>query len=79
MMDIESFVQEFARQFDDIPADEFKPGTLFKDNDEWSSMTALSIIAMIDENYSVRLTGDDIRKSSTVFDIYNIVAEKVNS
>jgi acyl carrier protein len=79
MMDIESFVKEFARQFDDIPADEFTPGTLFKDNDEWSSMTALSIIAMVDENYSVRLTGDDIRKSSTVTDIYNIVTEKANS
>jgi acyl carrier protein len=77
-MDIENFVHEFAKQFDDVPAESFTPDTLFKDNDEWSSMTALSIIAMVDENYSVRLTGDDIRKSSTVSDVYNIVLEKAS-
>jgi acyl carrier protein len=78
-MDIESFVQEFALQYDDIPADTFTPDTLFKDNDEWSSMTALSIIAMVDQNYSVSLTGDDIRKSLTVSDVYQIVTAKANS
>jgi acyl carrier protein len=77
-MDIESFVQEFAEQYDEIPAESFTPDTLFKENDEWSSMTALSIIAMADANYDVRLTGDDIRKSSTITDIFNIVAEKAN-
>jgi len=79
MVDIENFVQEFAKQFDDIPAESFAPGTLFKENDEWSSMTALSIIAMVDENYSVRLTGDDIKRSSTVSDVFSIVNEKSNA
>ena len=75
-MSIENFVHEFAKQFDDVPVESFTPDTLFKDNDEWSSMTALSIIAMVDETYAVRLTGDDIRKSSTVAEIFKIVAEK---
>lgn len=75
-MDIESFVQEFAEQYDEIPPESFTPETLFKENDEWSSMTALSIIAMVDANYDVRLTGDDIRKSTTITDIFNIIAEK---
>ncbi|MEO3404321.1 hypothetical protein AAFN85_10485 [Mucilaginibacter sp. CAU 1740] len=78
-MNIETFVQEFAEQFDEIPADQFAADTLFKENDEWSSMTALSVIAMVDQNYSVRLTGDDVRKSSTIEDIYNIVASKQNA
>jgi acyl carrier protein len=34
---------------------------------------------MVDEIYAVRLTGDDIKRSSTVTDVYNIVAEKANS
>ncbi|MFD0765444.1 acyl carrier protein [Mucilaginibacter lutimaris] len=78
-MNIETFIQEFAEQFDEIPADRFAADTLFKENEEWSSMTALSVIAMVDQNYSVRLTGDDVRKSSTVEDIYNIVATKLNA
>jgi acyl carrier protein len=78
-MDIEKFVREFADQYDETITDDFGPDTHFKENDEWSSMTALSIIAMVDDSYSVRLTGDDVRKSSTIQDIYNIVLEKTNS
>jgi acyl carrier protein len=78
-MNIEQFVKEFAEQFDEIPTGEFTAGTLFKENEEWSSMTALSVIAMVDQNYAVRLTGDDVRNSSTVEDIYNIVHTKRNS
>jgi len=76
-MDIKSFVQNFAEQFDDIDTSGFTPETQFKENEEWSSMTALSVIAMVDQNYSVQLTGNDIRGSSTILDIFNIVSEKV--
>lgn len=78
-MNIEKFVSEFAEQFDEIQTDEFTAYTLFKENVEWSSMTALSVIAMVDDNYSVRLTGDDVRKSLTIKDIYNIVVLKVEA
>ena len=77
-MDIESFTKEFALQFDEVPTASFSGDTLFKENEEWSSMTALAIIAMVDENYAVRLTGDDIRKSNTINDIYQIVVVKSN-
>lgn len=78
-MDTEQFVRQFAEQFDDISTDDFSLDTKFKENDEWGSMTALSIIAMVDNSYSVRLTGDDIRKSSSIKDIYNIVAFKITA
>ncbi len=78
-MNIEQFVRRFAEQFDEIPTDDFTIDTRFKENDEWSSMTALSLIAMVDDSYSVRLSGDDIRKSSTIKDIYDIVAAKATA
>lgn len=76
-MNIETFTGEVAEQFDEISTDSFGPETQFKENDEWSSMTALSIIAMVDQNYAVRLTGDDIRNSTTIQHIYDIVASRV--
>ena len=78
-MNIEQFVRQFAEQFDEIPTDDFSIDTKFKENEEWSSMTALSVIALVDDSYSVRLTGDDIRKSSTIQDIYDIVASRVTA
>ena len=73
-MDIETFTDNFAGQFDDTPADKIKPETNFRDLNEWSSLIALSIIAMIDEEYGVTLKGDDIKNATTIQDIFNRVA-----
>jgi len=74
---MEKFVKHFAEQFDETDASEFTIETRFREFEEWSSLTALSIIAMVDEVYNVKLTGDDIRKSSSLLDVYNIVKSKM--
>lgn len=76
-MEINDFIEKFAEQFDDTDVSEIKTDTVFKDLDEWSSLVALSVIAMVDEEYDVTLKGDDIRNSSTVEDLYNTVKSKM--
>ena len=76
-MDEKEFVQNFANQFDDTDASDFSMSTRFRDIDEWSSLIALGVIAMADEEYDVTLKGDDIIKSNTVEDIYNIVKSRM--
>ena len=76
-MNINVFIENFASQFDETDASEFTASTSFRDLDEWSSLIALSVIAMVDEEYDVTLKGDDIRNSNTIEDLYNIVASKV--
>ena len=75
-MGLKEFIENFADQFDETDASEITANTVFKDLDEWSSLTALSIIAMVDEEYDVTLKGDDIRNANTVDDLFNIVASK---
>lgn len=75
-MDIQEFVQNFAEQFDEIETSEFTAETNFRDNDEWSSLTALSIIAMVDEMYDVKLTGDELKACKTIVDVFNVVSNK---
>ena len=70
------FISNFAAQFDDTDIEEFKAETKFREIEEWSSLTALSIIAMVDEEYNVALKGDDIRNSQTINDLYTIVCSK---
>lgn len=78
-MELNKFIQNFAEQFDETDIEVFTAETNFNEIDEWSSLTALSILAMIDEEYDVKLTGDDMRKSKTVGDIFNIVKLKANA
>lgn len=76
-MNQKEFVKNFAEQFDETDPAIFSIETEFRSIDEWSSINALSIIAMVDEVYGVKLTGDDIRKSATLEDLYNIVKSRL--
>lgn len=76
-MEIEEFVNNFASQFEDTDASEFHAEKNFREIEEWSSLSALSIMAMVDEHYKVKLSGEDIRKSSTIMDLFEIVKQKV--
>lgn len=75
-MEIKQFIENFANQFDETDPAEITAVTAFHDLDEWSSLTALSIIAMVDEEYDVTLKGDDIKNAVTVEDLFNTVVSK---
>lgn len=72
-MDINDFIRHFAEQFEETDASEFAPDTVFRDNDEWSSLMALSVMAMVDEEYDVQLNANEMRSVNTIEDLFNIV------
>lgn len=75
-MDLNEFVNMFAECFDDTDASEISATTIFRDLDEWSSLTSLSIIAMAKTEYDKTITGMEIRACKTVSDVYNLVKNK---
>ena len=72
-MELNDFIQNFAEQFDDTPASEFKADTVFHELDEYSSLIALTVIAMVDEEYNVTLSGNEMKAAVTIEDLYNTV------
>lgn len=76
-MELKDFIANFAEQFDDTDVNDIQATTEFKELDEWSSLLALSIIAMADEEYNVTLKGEDIRNSKTIEDLFNVVKSRV--
>ncbi len=75
-MTLDEFVMAFAEEFDETPINQFTPTTEFKSLKEWGSLTALSIISMVDENCEKRITGADLRSVSTIEELYNLVESK---
>lgn len=75
-MDINAFIDNFAGQFDDTDRSAFAPKTKFRELAEWSSLIALSIISMVDEEYEVLLSGDDVKNAQTIQDIFNTIQAK---
>ena len=67
----------FAEQFDETDASVFTPETVFHELEEYSSLIALSIIAMIDEELGVTIGANEMRSSVTIKDLYDQVMAKV--
>ena len=75
-MDIKEFIEYFADELDETTIDELSPETDFKALGEWSSLVALSIIAMVEDNYEKEIKGEDLRSSTTLQDLFNLVESK---
>lgn len=72
-MEISDFIENFAAQFEDTDSAAFTPETKFRELDEWSSLTALSILAMVDEEYDVQLKADEMRKTNIIQELFDLV------
>ena len=77
-MDIKEFIEHFIEQFDEAPVIEVTPETRHHETDEWTSMIALSVMAMIDEEYDVQIRADEMRNSQTVQELFDIVQSYLN-
>ena len=65
-----NFLELIAEIFENTPKDDISLDSKFKLFDEWDSLIALSLIAMFDTEYNVKLSGDQIRAANTLEDLY---------
>ena len=72
-MDIQEFIAKFEDVFDDTDVSTLQPDTQFRELDEWTSMIALSTMAMVCDEYDVELTADEMRSANTFQDLFNTV------
>lgn len=75
-MELNAFVELIADQFDDTPKDAFSADTKFRELEEYDSLVALSIIAIVDEEMEKKITGADIRTCETIADLYTLIGTK---
>jgi acyl carrier protein len=73
-MDLNEFVQHFTKEFEETPAEQFTPSTVYKELEEWDSLIALSIISMVDEKLNKEIRGDDLRRCKTIEELYLVLS-----
>lgn len=74
-MNITEFIEKFVEQFDVEVS--ISASTSFRELDEWSSLTALNVLMMIDEEYGVALPADEMRQTKTVQELFDLVQSKL--
>ncbi|RGN33228.1 acyl carrier protein [Bacteroides oleiciplenus] len=75
-MDLNDFINGFAKQFDETDISDIRSETLFQNLEEWSSLTALSIIAFLKIEYNKTITAKEIRSCATVKDLFELISSK---
>ena len=75
-MTLNEFIKKFAEEFNETPMSDFTADTKYRQLDEWSSLSGLSIISMIDEEFDKQITGADLRSVLTIEELYNLVKSK---
>ena len=75
-MNLNDFIKDFADQFDETEFEEFHPETVYRDLDEWSSLTGLAILNMIDKKYGVKITATEIKSTTTIESVYSLILSK---
>ena len=75
-MEIKEFIEKFAEIFDDTDASNLTPETKFRELDEWSSLSALGVIALADEEFEVELSGNEMRKANTIQELFDLINNK---
>lgn len=76
-MEIKEFIRNFADQFDEIDVNALAPETNFRELEEWSSIVALSVLAMIDDEYDVQVKADEMRRTTLVQELFDLVQSKL--
>lgn len=76
-MNVQEFIQNIEREFDSLKPGTLKPESDFRKDFQWNSVNALIMIALITTEYGVTLNSEDIRKSITLQDLYNIVQSRM--
>lgn len=73
---VDEFVRNFESTVEGTEPGSLNPDTEFTTLDEWDSLAALSVLAMVDAEYETEITGNELRNSKTLRDLFTIVQSK---
>ena len=75
-MTINEFLRNFENALEGITAGSLEPKLEFRNLQQWDSLAALSVMAMVNAEYDVELAAEELKNSKTIEDLFQIVAAK---
>jgi acyl carrier protein len=73
---LEDFTARFAECFYQVESGSIKADTQFKKVEEWGSMMALIVIAMVDAEFGKTITAEDLKSANTVAELFEVIKNK---
>ena len=77
VMTVEDFIKNIETEFEDLVPGKMKADTNFREAFDWNSINALILIAMVKTEYGAAINAEDIQKSKTINDLFEVVKSKI--
>lgn len=71
-MNLQEFIEKFAEAIEIENVEDLSKETVFRDLDEWSSLSVMLLIAFYDEEFNKEIGDADIKGCTTIEDLYNL-------
>ena len=68
------FLKQFAEALE--RSEKISMGDEFRSYQEWDSLAVLSLLASIDDEYSVNINSNQLEKMKTVGDVYKFILDR---
>ena len=74
-MEFDNFIKNFVDAVEIEEVSGISKDTKFRELSEWDSLSYLSVIAMMDEEYDTQIEGPEFKKLQTINDIYQYIKD----
>jgi acyl carrier protein len=78
-MVIQDFIKKIEEEFEEVKPGALKPESTIREHFTWDSVNALVFIAMVNVEYDVVINAEDLQKSNTVQEVYDIIIHRMNN
>ncbi len=75
-MDLETFIKNFEDAVEDVEGGTLAADTVFRSLEQWDSLAVLTVIAMVDGEYDVRVKAKELKQVETLVELYTLIAAK---
>ncbi len=79
MITLEEFTRLIETEFEDVQPDSISPDMHYREILDFSSMNALVLIALIDNEFDILLNGQDLKSTTTIRELYTLVENRINT
>ena len=74
-MELDKFIENFEEVFE-VAKGSMKATDVFRDYDEWDSITLLTLTAMLDDEYSIVIPRVEFEKIITIQAMFDYISKK---
>jgi acyl carrier protein len=71
-MEIKDFIEKFAEAIEVDEVEALASETEFRELDEWSSLSVMMLVAMMDEEFEKQVGDKEIKTCYTIQDLYDL-------